>query len=121
MNYTICDFYQHAYCIAPAIIAFDYDICTDPKEQFNCLPECVSTSHQTDGFQNGVYRPTTVNSQEQSDIHMSTMVLYMTEVEEVCYTETPEYTLENYLSDVGGATGLILGMSMATVIGYWLR
>ena len=38
-------------------------------------------------------------------------VLYMTEVEEVMFEETPEYTLENYLSDVGGAAGLILGMS----------
>ena len=35
----------------------------------------------------------------------------MTEVEEVMFEETPEYTLENYLSDVGGAAGLILGMS----------
>lgn len=46
------------------------------------------------------------------------MVLYMTEVEEVMFEETPEYTLENYLSDVGGAAGLILGMSAATIVGF---
>ena len=55
----------------------------------------------------------------------ATMVLYMvtssffncihvyfinkTNIIEVCYTETPEYTLENFLSDVGGTAGLILG------------
>ena len=47
----------------------------------------------------------------------ATMVIYMTEVEEVCYTEVAEYGIENFLSDVGGTAGLILGMSFATVIG----
>ena len=37
------------------------------------------------------------------------MVLYMTDVQEVVVEEVPEYTLENYMSDVGGASGLILG------------
>ena len=32
-----------------------------------------------------------------------------TNIIEVCYTETPEYTLDNFLSDVGGTAGLILG------------
>ena len=27
-NYKVCDFYQHAFCIAEEIINFDYDICT---------------------------------------------------------------------------------------------
>ena len=45
------------------------------------------------------------------------MVLYMTEVDEVVYTETPEYGIDSFLSDVGGTAGLILGMSFATVIG----
>ena len=61
------------------------------------------------------------------------MVIYMTDVEEVCYTEVPEvviwpwqiklkiyskYTCEDFLSDIGGCAGLILGMSVATVIGF---
>ena len=66
------------------------------------------------------------------------MVLYMTEVDEVVYTgepcfqknaeqtlralshwnsETPEYGSENFMSDVGGTAGLILGMSFATIVG----
>ena len=138
--YEVCGFYDQAFCISKEIISFDFDVCTDPSKGFNCLPECVSTRHQTDGFQNGIYRPTPITS-GTNDIHMSTMVLYMTEVEEVMFEETPEYTLENYLglrgsikiyfqitlllgkiptpkSDVGGAAGLILGMSAATIVGF---
>ena len=42
------------------------------------------------------------------------MVLYMTDVQEVVVEEVPEYTLENYMSDVGGASGLILGRAPRT-------
>ena len=45
---------------------------------------------------------------------MATMVLYMTDVQEVVVEEVPEYTLENYMSDVGGASGLILGRVLRT-------
>ena len=31
--------------------------------------------------------------------------------------ETPEYGSENFMSDVGGTAGLILGMSFATIVG----
>ena len=52
------------------------------------------------------------------NLKTATMVIYMTDVEEVCYTEVPEYTREDFLSDIGGSAGLILGMSVATVIGF---
>ena len=67
------------------------------------------------------------------------MVIYMTEVDEVCYTdmdqklyfgrlivrtqvieskkEVADYPIEVLFSDVGGTAGLILGMSFATVLG----
>ena len=48
---------------------------------------------------------------------MATMVLYMTDVQEVVVEEVPEYTLENYMSDVGGASGLILGRVPRTTHG----
>ena len=32
-------------------------------------------------------------------------------------SETPEYGSENFMSDVGGTAGLILGMSFATIVG----
>ena len=38
----------------------------------------------------------------------------MTDVQEVVVEEVPEYTLENYMSDVGGASGLILGRAPRT-------
>lgn len=49
---------------------------------------------------------------------MATMVLYMTDVQEVVVEEVPEYTLENYMSDVGGASGLILGRFSYGHMGY---
>ena len=33
------------------------------------------------------------------------------------YEEEPEYTLESLFSDIGGAAGLALGMSLATFFG----
>ena len=41
----------------------------------------------------------------ESAIKTATMVLYMTEVDEVVYTETPEYGMDSFLSDVGGTAG----------------
>lgn len=126
MTYRICSFYEQAECIAPKVIGFDYDRCK------KCLPECNSTRHIADAFQNGIYR-TTDGNQDKSAIKTATMVLYMTEVDEVVYTgesyhmthiiftcidsETPEYGSENFMSDVGGTAGLILGMSFATIVG----
>ena len=46
-KYEVCGFYDQAFCISAEIISFDFDICTDPTQGFNCLPECVSTRHQT--------------------------------------------------------------------------
>lgn len=71
----------------------------------------------TDSFQNAIYRRSTNGVGDMNGMKTSTMVIYMTEVEEVCYTEVAEYGIENFLSDVGGTAGLILGMSFATVIG----
>ena len=81
----------------------------------------------SDAFQNGIYRQHE-ETKTESDfsegralnggrLKTATMVLYMTEVDEVVYTQTPEYGLDLLLSDVGGTAGLILGMSFATVIG----
>ena len=43
-NYKVCDFYQHAFCIAEEIINFDYDICTGKElsGKWTTLPEELS-------------------------------------------------------------------------------
>ena len=43
-NYKVCDFYQHAFCIAEEIINFDYDICTGKELSGQCtkFPEELS-------------------------------------------------------------------------------
>lgn len=42
---------------------------------------------------------------------------YMQEVREVTNLEVPDYISSQYLSDTGGAAGLFLGMSVATILG----
>ena len=44
-------------------------------------------------------------------------VILVPEGSEVDYEEEPAYTLESLFSDVGGAAGLALGMSLATFFG----
>ena len=48
---------------------------------------------------------------------MSAVVVYLAEVNEVTHLEVAQYTVEQFLSDVGGAAGLFMGMSLATVLG----
>ena len=49
--------------------------------------------------------------------NMSAVVVYLPEVNKVTHLEVAEYTIEQFLSDVGGAAGLFIGMSLATVLG----
>ena len=49
--------------------------------------------------------------------NMSAVVVYLAEVNEVTHLEVAQYTIEQFLSDVGGAAGLFMGMSLATVLG----
>ena len=49
--------------------------------------------------------------------NMSAVVVYLAEVNEVTHLEVAQYTVEQFLSDVGGAAGLFMGMSLATVLG----
>ena len=37
------------------------------------------------------------------------------------YSEEPVYDISSLFADVGGAAGLALGMSLATLIGEWLE
>lgn len=49
--------------------------------------------------------------------NMSAVVVYLAEVNEVTHLEVAQYTIEQFLSDVGGAAGLFMGLSFATVLG----
>ena len=49
---------------------------------------------------------------------MSAVVVYLAEVNEVTHLEVAQYTIEQFLSDVGGAAGLVLGVSLATLVGF---
>ena len=70
-----------------------------------------SVRHLADGFHHTIHREDNRNIfPPESGYKSATMVLYMTNIIEVSYTETPTYTLEKFLSDVGGNAGLILGI-----------
>ena len=38
-------------------------------------------------------------------------------MQEIVYQEEPDYPFHSFISDIGGATGVILGISFATVFG----
>ena len=38
-------------------------------------------------------------------------------MQEIVYQEEPDYPFHSFISDIGGATGVILGVSLATLIG----
>ena len=44
-------------------------------------------------------------------------IVYLAEVNEITHLEVAQYSIEQFLSDVGGAAGLFMGMSLATVLG----
>ena len=48
---------------------------------------------------------------------MSAGVLYLSEVVETTHEEIPDYGPEKFFADIGGAAGLVLGMSVATLAG----
>ena len=85
---------------------------------FNLFVHCTynrlnpnSVRHLADGFHHTIHREDNRNIfPPESGYKSATMVLYMTNIIEVSYTETPTYTLEKFLSDVGGNAGLILGI-----------
>ena len=48
---------------------------------------------------------------------MKPYTVYLAEVNEITHLEVAQYSIEQFLSDVGGAAGLFMGMSLATVLG----
>ena len=53
----------------------------------------------------------------KADISFGSFMITVPEGSEMDYEEEPEYTLETLFSDIGGAAGLALGMSLATFFG----
>ena len=45
-------------------------------------------------------------------------IMYPTSITEVEYEEVPEYEISKLLSDIGGTAGLILGISVSTILAY---
>ena len=50
-------------------------------------------------------------------IFLVSFTIYSSDMQEIVYQEEPDYPFHSFISDIGGATGVILGISFATVFG----
>merc|ERR1711915_415977 len=63
-------------------------------------------------------RPVYSKRKDSKDMKDISFIMYPTSVTEVEYEEVPEYEFSKLLSDIGGTAGLILGISVSTVLAY---
>ena len=125
-SYTKCSLWDHADCVSPLMKNFNHTTC-------RCLPACSEKIPQGQLIQYGYvtydmvksslqfrnYKDAAVIIKQAGAVvnNMSAVVVYLAEVNEVTHLEVAQYTVEQFLSDVGGAAGLFMGMSLATVLG----
>ncbi|CBY40809.1 unnamed protein product, partial [Oikopleura dioica] len=91
---------------------FDYGQC-------GCMSACEERQPKGQIVQYGNYKDAAkiVRSSRINVENMSAAVVYLAEVRGTVHEEVPDYGSEQFLSDVGGAAGLVLGMSLTSVIG----
>ncbi|CAG5094454.1 Oidioi.mRNA.OKI2018_I69.XSR.g13570.t1.cds [Oikopleura dioica] len=102
----VCTFKQHAQCIVPFQEKYDYSDCV-------CPPECDVRITKVEAIQYGHYAH---DPNALPDLKL-TSVMFNLDNEAVNIHEHPEYTKAALMSDIGGAAGLILGMSASTIVG----
>ena len=52
------------------------------------------------------------------DIDITSMVVRLAEMPNYSITEIPQYSFEEWLSDVGGSAGLILGLNILQILSF---
>ena len=98
-----------SFCVNPYIRKeFDGDKC-------GCLPACDSNVPEASLVQYGKYnyghtRPT-------KKVSWIAIVAFLADTREIVNMEVPDYDLNMLLSDIGGAAGLFLGISVGTIVG----
>ena len=106
-KYPTCNFSSHAYCASPLMRNFTYEDC-------GCDPGCLSVHFTVENIIYGAWRTPLMFA---PNVSVGSFMITVPEGSEVDYEEEPAYTLESLFSDVGGAAGLGLGMSLATFFG----
>ena len=84
----------------------------------NCLPPCSRPEHMVDVVQYGHLNGQEKDNHDGPDMKDVSFIMYPTSITEVEYEEVPEYEFSKLLSDIGGTAGLILGISVSTVLAY---
>ena len=127
-----CNYYLHGVCISFLFNRFRED-------SAKCLPACnsfnfhVETLHvryteyyvrpsktqliqymkEEDDYQEKLRRQLQLNG---SDIEIVSAIIHISEIANELHEEAPTYPLTYLLSDVGGALGLCLGLSIWTIM-----
>jgi len=115
-----CSFFEHSTCVASIRNKFD------PSDH-NCLPSCNLTSihqesiHYTKMDQaEGDYMRKIAKTQaikvNLKELVLVSTTLKVAELSKVVFEETPNYTSEQLVSDIGGALGLALGLNILDLL-----
>ena len=104
-----CSLYQMSFCVNPYIRKeFDGDKC-------GCLPACDSNVPEASLVQYGKYNYGHTGAKKK--ISWIAIVAFLADTREIVNKEVADYDLNMLLSDIGGAAGLFLGISVGTIVG----
>lgn len=84
------------------------------EEKCGCLPACDSNVPEASLVQYGKYNYGHTGKPKSSSI---AIVAFLADTREIVNKEVPDYDLNQLLSDIGGAAGLFLGISVGTIVG----
>ena len=106
----IGSFTQHAKCVAPIIRVFQW-------QDKTCLPPCSSFSFHQESIQyvkiSDVYMKK-MRARYDNEVRLTSMVVSLAEQTNKEYKEEPLYPFEQFLAEVGGTSGLFLGLRYGT-------
>jgi len=110
---TPCDFFAHAVCASQLINTWEWS----SHASASCEPPCNSFSFNHESIQ---YVRLT-DSQAKAPLSFATLVLNLVEDSNIVLEETPTYGTSEFLSDVGGSAGLVLGLNLLSIVTCFTR
>ena len=103
-----CSFVQHAQCVAQITSQFK------PIKSCHCPRKCLQDELIIGHIQYGKYQGDKFISRTKM---LTSVMMYLKPEHKTLQLEHVEYEATQFFSDVGGAVGLILGISCTTVFG----
>lgn len=109
----ICKYSQHVNCTSLLLMDFDYGDC-------RCITPCTELSYRKTVYYTEMhtnFREKTANLLKNfPDIALASVRISLPESQEYVHEEKEDYGISRYLSDVGGAMGLVLGVSLVSFL-----